>query len=473
MKIKRPFYVLLTIAAGWGIPAAWAQTQVLTLPQALQTGLQNYQSIKAKSNYVQASAANVTAVKREYLPDLNLNAQNSYGTVNGQNGPFWGYKGWTSGASGQPLPTQNWNAAFGGIYLANISWDLVTFGRQQAKVDVARQQYATNTADLEQEQFEHQTRIAGAYLNLLAAQRLRRSMEANLQRSEDLRRMIVARALNGLNAGVDSSIANAEVSKARLSLIDAQNYETAQGNKLAEVMDVPPQAFLLDTFFVARIPPELLQPAHGADSVLARQPLLRLYQQRIWLSESNRRLISRNVMPRLSLMGVLQARGSGFAYDYGAGTADKEHYSQGWWDGIHPTRTNYLVGLNLSWTVTDLLRTQAQVARENYNAAGLKNEYNLVYSRLQHQLQLANEQIANAVRKYVEAPLGVKAAADAFLQKSTLYENGLSNIADLAQALYNINRAETDRDLAYNGVWQALLYKAAVTGDLNIFLNQL
>lgn len=473
MKIKRPFYVLLTIAAGWGIPAAWAQTQVLTLPQALQTGLQNYQSIKAKSNYVQASAANVTAVKREYLPDLNLNAQNSYGTVNGQNGPFWGYKGWTSGASGQPLPTQNWNAAFGGIYLANISWDLVTFGRQQAKVDVARQQYATNTADLEQEQFEHQTRIAGAYLNLLAAQRLRGSMEANLQRSEDLRRMIVARALNGLNAGVDSSIANAEVSKARLSLIDAQNYETAQGNKLAEVMDVPPQAFLLDTFFVARIPPELLQPAHGADSVLARQPLLRLYQQRIWLSESNRRLISRNVMPRLSLMGVLQARGSGFAYDYGAGTADKEHYSQGWWDGIHPTRTNYLVGLNLSWTVTDLLRTQAQVARENYNAAGLKNEYNLVYSRLQHQLQLANEQIANAVRKYVEAPLGVKAAADAFLQKSTLYENGLSNIADLAQALYNINRAETDRDLAYNGVWQALLYKAAVTGDLNIFLNQL
>ena len=94
-------------------------------------------------------------------------------------------------------------------------------------------------------------------------------------------------------------------------------------------------------------------------------------------------------------------------------------------------------------------------------------------ANLQHQLQLANEQLSNAVRKYVEAPLGVKAAGDAFLQKSTLYENGLSNIADLAQALYNINRAETDRDLAYNGVWQALLYKAAVTGDLNIFLNQL
>ncbi|WP_298739475.1 TolC family protein [uncultured Chitinophaga sp.] len=463
---------LILIAAGGLIPPARGQTAVLTLQEALQTGLQRYQSIQAKESYVRAAAENISAVKREYLPDLNLNAQNSYGTINGQNGPFWGYKGWTTGASGQPLPTQNWNAAFGGLYLANISWDLVTFGRQQAKVALAKEQHAANTADLEQERFEHQTRIAGAYLNLLAAQRLRASMEANLRRTEALQRMIVTRALNGLNAGVDSSIANAEVSRARLSLIDAQNYEAAQSNKLAEMMDVPPQSFTLDTFFVARIPPEMMQPA-ATDSVLKEQPLLRLYQHRILLTESNRRLISRNVMPRLSLMGVLQTRGSGFAADYGAATADKDHFSQAWWDGVHPTRTNYLLGLNLSWTVTDLLRTHAQVARETHHAAGLKHEYSQVYSRLQHQLQLANEQLHNAVRKYAEAPLGVKAAADAFLQKSTLYENGLSNIADLAQALYNINRAETDRDLAYNGVWQALLYKAAVTGDLNIFLNQL
>jgi hypothetical protein len=48
----------------------------------------------------------------------------------------------------------------------------------------------------------------------------------------------------------------------------------------------------------------------------------------------------------------------------------------------------------------------------------------------------------------------------------------LSNIADLAQALYNINRAETDRDIAYNGVWQAILYKSATVGDLGLFLSQ-
>ncbi|NSL89610.1 TolC family protein [Chitinophaga sp. Mgbs1] len=447
-----------------------AQARPLTLQDALQTGLNNYQSIKAKENYAKSANENISAVRREFLPDLNLSAQNSYGTVNGQNGPVWAYKGWSTGASGPALPAQNWNAAFGGLYLANISWDVVTFGRRTAKVGLAKEQLHNSTADLEQEKFEQQVKIAGAYLNLLAAQRLRGSMVSNLQRAKELQRLIVSRALNGLSAGVDSSIANAEVSKAQLTLIDAVNFEQVQGNKLAEMMDVPPQEFTLDTSFVTRVPKELTETATTADSTtLKQQPLLKLFSSRISLSEASQQFISKNVMPRLSFMGVMQTRGSGFSSDYGITGLD--HYSQGYWDGIHPTRSNYLVGLNLSWTVTDLWRTHAQVARQHYTTEGLKHEYNQTYHRLQQQLQLAEQQMINAVKKYREAPIGLKAASDAFLQKSTLYENGLSNIADLSQALYNINRAETDRDIAYNGIWQAVLYKAATIGDLQLFLN--
>jgi outer membrane protein TolC len=471
MNIWKPLYLLVITAACTPVTVN-SQTRPLTLQEALQTGLKNYQSIKAKENYARAATANISAVKREYLPDLNLNAQNSFGTVNGENGPMWGYKGWTTGASGPALPTQNWNAAFGGLYLANISWDVVTFGRQHAKVQMAKEQLNTNQADLEQEKFEQQVRIAGAYLNLLAAQRLRVSMESNLRRANDLRQIIVTRALNGLSAGVDSSIANAEVSKAKLTLVDAVNYENVQSNKLSEMMDVTPQEFVLDTTFITKIPNQLLETVTPDDTTtLKTQPLLRLYNARVTLSQANQQLISKNVMPRLSFMGVLQTRGSGFDYDYGA--ANLHNYSQSYWSGAKPQVGNYLLGLNLSWTVTDLWRTHSQATRQYYTTEGLKNEYNQTYSRLQHQLQLSEQQIENAVKKYREAPMGLKAASDAFLQKSTLYENGLSNIADLAQALYNINRAETDRDIAYNGVWQAILYKSATVGDLQLFLNQL
>ncbi len=66
----------------------------------------------------------------------------------------------------------------------------------------------------------------------------------------------------------------------------------------------------------------------------------------------------------------------------------------------------------------------------------------------------------------------MNAASAAYLQKSVLYKNGLSNIIDVTQALYALNRAETDRDIAFANVWQALLFKAAASGDFKIFINE-
>jgi len=34
-----------------------------------------------------------------------------------------------------------------------------------------------------------------------------------------------------------------------------------------------------------------------------------------------------------------------------------------------------------------------------------------------------------------------------------------------------LNRAEVDNYIARNNVWQAVLYKAAATGDFGIFIN--
>jgi len=54
-----------------------------------------------------------------------------------------------------------------------------------------------------------------------------------------------------------------------------------------------------------------------------------------------------------------------------------------------------------------------------------------------------------------------------------LYNHGLTDLINVTQALYVLTRAETDRDIAYNNVWQALLLKAAASGDFDIFSNNL
>src|ERR1700743_1170066 len=111
--------------------------KVLTIKDAEQIDLSNYASIKSKANNLNASKAFLTETKTEYLPDVNLSAQQAYGTINGQNGPLYGYRGLSVASSGPVLPNQNWNAAFGALYLANINWDFYSFGKIREKQKVS------------------------------------------------------------------------------------------------------------------------------------------------------------------------------------------------------------------------------------------------------------------------------------------------------------------------------------------------
>src|SRR5579859_125272 len=55
----------------------------ITLPEALETGIKNYPSIKAKTSYVNAAHALMLNARNEYLPNVIGSVQQSYGTVNG------------------------------------------------------------------------------------------------------------------------------------------------------------------------------------------------------------------------------------------------------------------------------------------------------------------------------------------------------------------------------------------------------
>ena len=145
--------------------------QVLTIKQAVATGINNYGIIKAKAGYLKASQALAKGTSQQYLPDLSIGAENVYGTANGTFGPLYPGKVLGASSGGPFFLEQNWNSAFGSLYLANINWDFFSFGKVKASEKVANARVLQDTEDLEQEKFQHQVRIAGAYLNLLAAKK--------------------------------------------------------------------------------------------------------------------------------------------------------------------------------------------------------------------------------------------------------------------------------------------------------------
>jgi outer membrane protein TolC len=464
MKILQPLLFLSALLIADNVQAQ----QKLTLKDAIQQAVDNYGIIKAKANYASASKTSVVQAKRDYLPNFNIGVQQDYGTNNGQNGPLYGFGGVAVASSGPALSAQNYNAAFGALYLTNLNWDFYAFGRAKEKIKTAQAVANRDNSDLQQEIFQQKVRVSAAYLNLVAAQRLTTSYRKNLTRADTFRRVVIARAKGGLIAGVDSSQANAEISGARILFTQALDAEQQQAKNLAVLIGSDQTTFLLDSVFISSVPAGI-NVVNTADSV-RNHPLLNYYKSRIAVSDEQAAYYKTFNYPALSLVSVFQTRGSGFSSRY---ATDQTAYSSNYLDGVKPTRSNYLIGIGITWNLTQPLRIAQQVKAQRYISEGLKNEYDQTRLELKAQLNLADTRIKNALSNYREAPVQVKAASDAWIQKSVLYKNGLSDLVNVTQARYALIRAETDRDIAYNNVWQALLLKAAASGDFNLFINEL
>ena len=97
---------------------------------------------------------------------------------------------------------------------------------------------------------------------------------------------------------------------------------------------------------------------------------------------------------------------------------------------------------------------------------------NAISLQLKKQNQLADTELSNAIKIVKETPLFLESAAFSYRALLSRYQSGLANYSDLIQSQYGLIKAEADSRMAYIAVWKALLYKASVLGDLNIFLNQ-
>jgi outer membrane protein TolC len=197
---------------------------------------------------------------------------------------------------------------------------------------------------------------------------------------------------------------------------------------------------------------------------------LAYYQQRVLYARGLSDVAKRSILPGLSLFGVYQARASGFTNAYDPETFNG--YSTKYWDGVSASRYNYVVGLSIAWNLMSPLKIRQQVNAQKFVAAGYQDEYEGLKLELQNQLVLAEQRIQNSLESAREAPIQYQAASDAYVQKNVLYKNGLTTIVELQQALYTLNRAEVDKRVASINVWHALLMKAAASGDINLFINQ-
>lgn len=458
MKLKFIASVSLVIAYN-----SISYSQILTLQDALNRTANQYDKIKAKQELVSASALNTLFQKQQHLPDFTIAAQQSYGTINAQHGTMYAYSGLASAATSMPLANQNWNAAFGSLYFANVNWNFFTFGRIQNQIKLAGKTEEKAKADVQQEIFQQQIKTSAAYLNLIASQRVKEVQIRNWERANVFLEMTEAKAKSGLIPEVDTQLAKAEVSNAKSLQLKAFDKELEFSKQLAILINDDFKLYELDELYSTSVPNQLVNTNKNVSS----HPFIQFQQALIDESTQLSTTFRTNKRPTISAFGVIQGRGSGFASNY---AQDQSAYSSDYFKGVGINRANYLLGVSLSWNITNIFKTNTKVKEQQFQTKSLQYQLDAQQKELNVLLDQAYLQVNNAFENYQEAKIQVNATQMAYKQHTALYENGLTNLVDFTQALYSLNRAEIEFEITQNNVWQALLLLAAAKGDLHVLI---
>ncbi|MFC5271216.1 TolC family protein [Adhaeribacter terreus] len=438
-----------------------ATAQTVNLNQALETGKANYPGLKARQHNVRSAEKKVASARASYLPDLNLQHQYTYGTGNNVVGPYYSNNGTTINPSGGDREENITKGAFGTLSTAILEWDVFSFGRVKADIIAAKAEEQTVNLEYENELFQHQIRIADAYLLVLINQRLKETQRHNLERAEAFKKAIDAATISGLRAGVDSSLANAEVARARIQLLEAEKNERSQLYKLAELTGEVKDLNLDSMVFFSRLP----NPQSYLQNDITQTPLLRLYQSQTELSKQRAIAIKRTFYPTFTLMGAAWGRGSGVSNKTGEYRTD---FSSGTQYQVY----NYMFGAAVRWNIGNYFQVRSDYLSQNFQQKRYEQLYKEQQLKLTRQLRESDMQFQLSMEQAKVAPLQLQAAQAGFRQAESRYASGLTDLPTFTQSLVTLNRAETDRYIAYINAWRSLLQEAASTGDLSIFLNQ-
>lgn len=425
-----------------------------SLNELLRMAETNYPLLKSKALDVQAAKNNIDISKSTIIPALDASYQLDYATYNNITG--MAFPQFLVPISGPPSATNNMTGVFGSAASLLLNWQPLTFGQRQSQVDFARAGLQYSTADAANEIFRHKVKVINAYLDVLMALELVKLYEENVRRNEAGESVIKTLVLNGMKPGVDTALLKAEVSRARVDWLTSRKYKDQAIITLTQLLAVDTIQVAGDSSYFSKVPSDY--PV--TDSV--RNPLLNLYHSSIELSKAQRKVLVKSTMPLLGTWGSAYARGSGVSYNGAVKTTD----------GLGLQRYNYGVGLQLSVPILQFARIKPRLQQQDLIIKSNEEKLNEIALILKKQNELADTAFNNALYMIKETPLFYESAAFSYRALQSRYQSGLANFADLVQAQYALIKAETDNKTAYMGVWKALLYKAAVTGDLNLFLNQ-
>jgi len=459
-NLKRSLYSFFVLLLALSAHAQQSPAPV-TLKKLLNSVNQRAPTLLTDSAAIGIRKAQAAETRNNWLPNLNLNYQADIGSANNTVGPYFGF-GIIPSSSGGIHATNTTTAMSDNLGIAAFDWEVYNFGKYGAQNKVAKSDINVQQKSYAESKYDLQGFTISNYLQLLRLQNFLRIQYRNISRTQEILRSIMSLAKSGVRAGVDTSIAQAELSKARLNYIELENQSKQVQLRLSEVSGFPYQSIVPDSTVEASL---IAQPnAYGFLADTSNHPLISYYKSVYQNNLQREDLVRKSYNPQIKLEADAWGRASSV-------DANNQYRSLG--TGYGYQRGNYLVGIAISYNLFDLRRRQLKLSTQRANT-------DYAYKKLQEQQQLlsisanqADVEMQTALDRLKEIPNQLKAANDSYRQNLSLYRNGLSDIVTLDAALNILYRAETDYMQAKYDYSNALFQKAITENQVNSVLNLL
>lgn len=422
---------------------------------------------KAPSLFTDSAAisirqAQAAETRNNWLPNLRLNYQADIGTNNNDAGPYFGFGIVPSNSRGVRTES-NTSAVLTNLGIAALDWEIYNFGAYGAQNKVANADIAVEQSKFAQSKYQLQAFTIGNYLQLMRLQDFLEIQQRNIRRNQEISRSIQSLAKSGLRPGVDTSIAEAELSKARLNYIELDNQLKKVQLQLSAVSGLPYQTIVPDTAAESKLIKGVAVPSlFNTDTI--NNPLINYYKSIYQGSLQREDLVKKQYNPKISLQAAVWGRGSSIdAND------NFNSLSTGW--GFN--RNNYLVGIGISYNLFDLRRKQLKLRTQKAATFYAQKQLDEQKAALSLNNNQADVELTTARQRLQEIPNQLKAANAGYRQKLSLYRSGLTDIIELNAALNILYRAETDFVQAKFAYTSALFQKAVAGNQVSSVLNLL
>lgn len=443
-----------------GCPSAFAQQRVGQLQTLWEEVQQAYPGLKAREALVASAKMEEKAIYGERLPQLRAQAQNSYATYEGISGAFFPQPGLFNVSGANRLTGSSWT--FNTYASATLEWELFSFGKNKYQSKAAQSKTLGAESQQKAYQLQLQKDLAKKYLQLLYNETQLETNQDNVERLHTILRMTSGLARAGLKSAADSLLASSSYNQA------LGDNERLQGNKQAALIQLLELTNGKEANYQESVP-QFLNPLDNTLSKLKEidpaHPILTALDEQRKSLDFRGKSEARDALPSINLIG-------GFAYR-GVGIGNDGHVSDQWNDGFSNTVSNSLVGVGVTWNISDLYS-------KNQRAGSLKNQAESEghrYQQYKQQMAAELEAVQNKLsRQFVEVEktnAAQQQANDAYQMYLSRYKSGLMDLSNLLQIQILLEQAEKKHSDAAYDFWMLLASEAELIADFSHLFNNL